>query len=141
MQAITVTTVIACLYMNTGITASDQSWTSTEHQKESVNEKLPWIVSHGSLLFEAVMQPLQLQCKSFINKNLPFLMIKIHKNVNCFKWAMGSYCLQIELPWSNWTPSRPLIYLFVQLFYISFDETILLTKKYSICLQVEIKHF
>ena len=49
---------------------------------------------HPTLLFEALMKLVQLQWKSFLNKNLPSLMIYVHKNqCQLFHISNGIICL------------------------------------------------
>ena len=82
------------------------------------------LVVNPTLLFEALMKLVQLQWKSLLNKNLPSLMIYVHKN-QCQLFHIGNGIIWL----TNWitlvdlNSFRP-INLFVDLICVSLKNTL-----------------
>ena len=69
-------------YAAKGIFFRNLLQTSINFSNESSNIDFCLKLMHGNtLLFEALMKPVQLQCKSLMNKNLPSVMVYVHTNL------------------------------------------------------------
>ena len=78
----------------------------------------------SSLLFEALMKLVQLQWKSLINKNLPSLMVYVHKNqCQLFHMSNGIIWLTNWITLVHLNSFRP-INLFLHLICVSFKNTL-----------------
>ena len=81
-----------------------------------------------SLLFEALMKLFQLQWKSFLNKNLPSLMIYVHKNqCQLFHISNGIIWLKNLISLVHLNSFRPKN-LFLHLICVSFKNTLFIKK-------------
>ena len=91
---------------------------------EKSKKKMIFLLRHPALLFKALMKLVQLQWKSFLNKNLSSLMIYVHKNqCQLFHISNGIIWLTNWITLVHLNSFRP-INLFLHLFCVSLKNTL-----------------